>query len=192
MQKDCLAGLHHSVGNKSASAMHKFCPDRWCKYQQDKKYGTTTYDHNKAVKKALPSSYLKHMLPLYTRLTNEDLLMGCIPGLTQNQNESFNATVWKRCPKEKRFGGNSVKRAMGLAVMTWNSGKQYSTLLENMHLSSNWHTHQSMKSKDVSRVHKSAKRVKKSEDEAKRRREKIRAELRKRQKSGLDYQPGAY
>ena len=68
MQKDCLAGLYHNIGNKSACAMHTFCPDRWCKYQQEKKYGTTTYDHNKAIKKALPSSYLKHMLcSLYTQ-----------------------------------------------------------------------------------------------------------------------------
>jgi len=42
-----------------------------------------------------------------------------VPGLNQNQNESFNSTIWKKCPKKKLWG-KSVKTAVASATLTWN------------------------------------------------------------------------
>ena len=66
----------------------------------------------------LPASFLPYMLPLYTRLSVEALLKRRVAGLTQNQNESFNATIWKRCPKERNFGTAAVQRALRLAILS--------------------------------------------------------------------------
>ena len=33
-------------------------------------------------------------------MQNEDLLLKCLHGKTQNQNESFNGTIWNRIPKD--------------------------------------------------------------------------------------------
>ena len=64
------------------------------------------------------------MRPLYQRLSETELLKRCVAGYTQNQNEAFNATLWRRCPKEKNFGTAAVQRALALAVMSWNAGQQ--------------------------------------------------------------------
>ena len=45
-------------------------------------------------------------------------------GLTPNQNESFNATVLKRCFKERNFGTAAVQRALRLGILSWNVGCQ--------------------------------------------------------------------
>jgi len=65
MKQAIKASLHHNVYNQNASEQHKFCSDRWCKWQQDQRDGSTTYDHAKQQSKRLPESYLSHMIPLY-------------------------------------------------------------------------------------------------------------------------------
>lgn len=134
MEKDILASLHHSVYHRNPATQHKYCSPDWCKYQQDKVNKTQTYDHEQSKKTKLPATFLKEMLPLYKRLTDNVLLRRCVMGLTQNQNESFNATVWAKCPKEKRLGANSVARALHLATATWNKGKLYDKMLIRMNL----------------------------------------------------------
>ena len=37
--------------------------------------------------------------PIFIELSSDTLLKTCLHGLTQNQNESFNATIWERIPK---------------------------------------------------------------------------------------------
>ena len=64
------------------------------------------------------------MLPLYKRFLHESLSRRCVSGLTQNQNESFNATIWRRWPKKKYFGAAATKRALAMSVVTWNVGRQ--------------------------------------------------------------------
>ena len=64
------------------------------------------------------------MLPLYERLSHESLLKRCVSDLTQNQNEFFNAMIWRRCPKERYFGAAATKRAFAMSVVTWNVGRQ--------------------------------------------------------------------
>ena len=105
---------------------HKLCMDnsvQRCKYKKqltysDQSFSTQTKDNK------LPASFLSYILPLYTRLSDEDLLKRCVAGPTQNQNESFNATIWKRCPKERNFDTAAVQRALRLAILSWNVGCQ--------------------------------------------------------------------
>ena len=192
MKKSILASLYHSVYNKKPKTMHQYCPVEWCQYQKDKKNKTSLYDHAAVEKKSLPNKFLKHMLPLYKRLSTDALLKGCVPGLTQNQNESFNATIWKRCPKERLFGASAVERALTFAIVTWNSGKGYDRILQKMGLSSNWATMQRMLEKDSVRVSDAGKRQKKTDEARKRRSEKLQEERQKQQKFGVEYQSGGF
>ena len=132
------------------------------------------------------------MLPLYKRLSELNLLRRCVMGLTQNQNESFNATVWKKCPKEKRLGAASVERALNYAVITWNSGKLYVKMLEKMNIQSNWSTENLLRDKNVVRVKSATRKTKKSDNIKKKRIENVTAEQQKRQKMGVDYVPGGH
>ena len=41
------------------------------------------------------------MLPVYKRMSDDNLLKRMMHGQTQNQNECFNSTIWLRCPHSK-------------------------------------------------------------------------------------------
>ena len=46
----------------------------------------------------LSIAFMQELPPISDRISNEDLLKRCLLGLTQNQNESLNGTMWKhRC-----------------------------------------------------------------------------------------------
>ena len=94
------------------------------------------------------------MISLYTRLSHPDLLRRCVLGLTQNQNESFNATIWKRCPKEKNFGAKSVNNAVASATLTWSVGaKAKIIMLKALSLPVHPYTELATASKDAKRLY---------------------------------------
>ena len=192
MEKGVLASLYHSVYNKNPASQHKYCPVDWCQYQQDKQNKTNNYDHIKSKEKKLPATFLKELLPLYKRLSEPGLLRRCVLGLTQNQNESFNATVWKKCPKEKRYGAASVKRALHIASATWNQGKLYDKMLKRMGIEPNWVTEDRIICKDITRVKSAEKKFKKKEKIRAQRLENINTEKQKRLRLGVDYVPGGH
>ena len=55
-------------------------------------------------------------------LSADALMERCVLVATQNQNESFNAIIWNRCPKVGFCSSNVVEIAVNLAVITFNSG----------------------------------------------------------------------
>jgi len=76
MQQSVLASLYHSIYNADPSFQHQYCSDPWCKWYQDEKEGTKTYNYKEQKKKRLPTNFLSSMVPLYTRLSQPDLLSG--------------------------------------------------------------------------------------------------------------------
>ena len=123
MQQAIMASLHHNVYNTSPHEQHKFCPVQWCTWQQDQENGTCLYNHALQQSKRLPETFLQHLIPLYSRLSDPKLPKRYIEGLTQNQNEALYSTVWQWCLKEKYFGAKSVNIALASAAMSWNIGK---------------------------------------------------------------------
>ena len=189
MKINILAGLHHSVHNDNPNVQHKYCMDdcvKWCKYknqlENENSPPSTNATSRKKRTKKLPESFLPHMIPLYTRLSDEALLKRCIAGLTQNQNESFNATLWKRCPKEKYFGTSAVRRALALAILFWNAGHQglYSVFNE-LQMVPNAFTKRAIATKDKQRLASSSRAV-----HAKKKRKLV------RESSCDDYTPGGH
>ena len=83
------------MGNLSPheEEQHKYCPkdsNTWCKYWKGRISGCKTYDDDDA---GLPSVFQSLLHGIFTRLTVKTLLVRCLKGFTQNQNESINAML---------------------------------------------------------------------------------------------------
>lgn len=65
--------------------------------------------------------FLDFLLPIFQRLSEPAVLQRCLPGYSQNQNDSLNSLVWLRAPKHKR-GARSTEIAVILAMLQYNKG----------------------------------------------------------------------
>ena len=98
MKKAIYAALCHCASSDKYD-YHTHCPDgkdSWCGHKRDKANGTKEYKYGAG----LPKEIIRHVKPIFERLSEESLLERCLDGKTQNQNESFNGMIWNRVPKE--------------------------------------------------------------------------------------------
>lgn len=63
--------------------------------------------------------------PIYRDLSHPDLLKKCLHGKTQNCNESFNNSVWTRCPKRVFVRLRTLELCAYDAVGSFNDGNIY-------------------------------------------------------------------
>ena len=151
-----------------AETCHWYCPKSksigsWCKYQKDILTGEKTYkDHVN-----LPVAIKKEVEPIFKDLSLQALLSKCLDGLTQN-NESLNAFIWKKCPKNVYVSRNIIEIGVASAVLEFNNGTQgIRKVYENAGLHFGKFITAACKKKDKSRIsimtHKSSDSVKKGE-----------------------------
>ena len=117
IQKAIMAVLYHTCKISDETERHKYCPkgvDSWCSYQRNGTFKRK--DHH------LDEVFLDLLLPEFTRLSDYLLLLRCLPGYSQNANESINGLVWNRAPKHHYKGLKSVEMAAMSAIMHFNSG----------------------------------------------------------------------
>ena len=117
MENDIWAILKHTVKEDSLSLdlQHAKCPrSSWCKYWSNREH----YDDGKR----LPSVFFNELKPMFTRLSQKELLGRCLKGLTQNQHEAINGMLWRRCPKTKFCGKRKVELAVAETIIEFNSG----------------------------------------------------------------------
>ena len=79
----------------------------------------------------LPSVFKLLLKPIFSRLSNNDILGRCLKGLTPNQNEAINGMLWAVCPKTKFCGRSKVLLAVADTVLQWNSGADDKLILYN-------------------------------------------------------------
>ncbi|XP_014474846.1 PREDICTED: uncharacterized protein LOC106744513 [Dinoponera quadriceps] len=79
---------------------------------------------------ALTASVQEAIPPVYEALSSDDLLQRCTGGNTQNDNESFNAYLWKLVPKHLHCGEQTIRIAAYIASGIFNEG--YSSILKTM------------------------------------------------------------
>ena len=124
MQNAIWAIFYHSVKPAmpvSLESEHSFCPKgrgSWCKFNLDLVTKKKTYIEIGR----LSSVFFDPLKPIFYRLASRVLLQKCQRGLTQNQNESFNNLIWKRCPKIMCLGKERIVYAVSEAVCTYNTG----------------------------------------------------------------------
>ena len=188
MQNAIMAVLYHSCDIKT-ERRHKFCPVgevSWCSYKRKKTL--LKKDHH------LDAVSLDVLKPKFKRLSDYSLLLRCLPGFSQNANESINSLVWNRCPKHKFRGPHAVEMSAMSAVLQFNDGAsaKHDVMMEAQIPSGKLAEEASLK-KDAVRIEKSKRKVKELE---KNRRRKIRqAKLQERlleEKDGPSYAAGRF
>ena len=73
---------------------------------------------------SLDEAVIKAVKPIYLDLINPVELKGCLHGLTQNQNESFNSMIWERAPKTTYCGYDKLEFAVYDACAHFNYGRE--------------------------------------------------------------------
>lgn len=104
---------------------HDKCPsgcDSWCFYQRDLHNNVAPKKHSEVIKTPINEKVYKHMLPIYKRLSDEQLLKRCSLGKTQNANESLHSVIWSKCPKVTFSARRRLEAAVGEAISVYNEG----------------------------------------------------------------------
>ena len=128
MQAATRATLFHVASSAQNNYHFPHCPtgkDSWCKYNKDRANGTNTYKPGPG----LPLNIIMKVKPIFQELSSTDLLMKCLHGRTQNQNESFNAMIWDRLPKIRFVSLQLLKLGVYDAVANFNVGRKASVLI---------------------------------------------------------------
>ena len=155
MQNDILTIFKHMIQDDSISLadQHANC----------RKYGDCKYwanNLNLDTPKRLPFVFFDALKPKFTSLTNADILQICLKMFTQNQNDSINDTVWKRCPKTRYCGQQGVQVALCEALCHFNAGSGSVTeLLFSLGLDLLGNTYRSLHQKDKRRLHEAAQKI---------------------------------
>ena len=102
------------------------CPtgkNSWCKFNSVAAYNRLPANHKDIVKLPLNEELLgPHILPIYERLTADNLLSRCLRKKTQNANDSFHSVVWAKCPKSNHQSNSRIEHAALTAAMEFNFG----------------------------------------------------------------------
>ena len=119
MKKEVRGGLYQSASSDE-NPQHQNCPEgpnTWCKYNLallEKK----PYKHPSP----LPSAIADELQPIYERLTNDDVMQGCMGGYTPYNCEALNHLIWAPCSKSKHSGRDHIDAAVVGAVTAFNDG----------------------------------------------------------------------
>lgn len=124
MKRAIFATLDHCQSTDE-NPLHEKCPvgkDSWCFYQRDIANGVLPRKHEACVKTPLNAMVVEHLMPLYTRLTAENLLKRCSLGKTQNANEALHGVIWSKCPKTIFTSKMRVEAGVAEGISVYNEG----------------------------------------------------------------------
>ncbi|CAB3996136.1 Hypothetical predicted protein [Paramuricea clavata] len=188
--------LYHSVKIVDEKKRHQYCPDgegSWCSFKRDKAVGTNTPFLDKS--HHLDPVFLEFLIPLFDRLSEKKLLKRCLPGLSQNANESVNSLVWNRCPKHRNRGIKYVETAAASAIMQFNIGAAgRHGVMKELEISGGYYTKAGSGKKNKKRVKQANARAQKKFKEARQkiRQAKLVEEARLKALEGVTYQSAAF
>ena len=124
MKATIYVSIFHCASSKKQN-LNTWYPDgldSWCRFKQEKVNNTDLYKCGPG----LPDNIIALIRPIYDRLNSNDLLVKCLDGKTQNQNESLNGMIWNRLPKSIFVGGNVLQLGVYDAVAHINMGSRAS------------------------------------------------------------------
>ena len=151
MKKAIYASLFH-VASSEKNQWHDHCPkgkDSWCGFQVDEANGTKTYKSGGGLNKVVVS----HVKPIFENLASDELLRKCLHGLTQNQNESFNGTVWNRVPKETYVDLRQFEIGIYDAISNFNMGNvSIVNTFKNLEMDPGYYTKQGCMDANMTRI----------------------------------------
>lgn len=121
MKKCVYAVLYHNSNIADLITRHQFCPrdvNSWCLWQSDQITGKSTYKP----KLSLPLALKTELTGIFRDLSSEELLSKCTHGKTQNNNESLNGVIWKKCPKSVYVSKKILELGVYSAIIEFNDG----------------------------------------------------------------------
>ena len=87
------------------------------------------------------SDAIRVLKPIFVDLSKDDLLLKCVHGLTQNNNESINNVIWKRVPKDIYVGWEALEMGVASAVINYNNGLNgISDVYNELSITTHFHT----------------------------------------------------
>ncbi|EZA47227.1 hypothetical protein X777_16489 [Ooceraea biroi] len=120
--KDAIWATFYHKYSTDENPQHEKCPpgaDLWCKWRQAEINNTLSeYKHPAP----LTSEAQEILRPIYEHLSSADLLERCLGGHIQNNNESFNAVLWKFAPKHIFSSAKIIEISSFLATCIFNEG----------------------------------------------------------------------
>ena len=98
--------------------------------------------------------FLQLLKPIFRRLSDCAVLLRCLPGYSQNQNECLNSVVWSKAPKHKFKGPKAIEMAGMSAVLQFDCGQSgRQEVMELADIPHGHHTVQGSDKKDRKRVY---------------------------------------
>lgn len=169
MKNAIWAGFYHRISTDK-NPQHQYCDKSWCKYLQS----PDNFKHTTPPLSDLVQDYVK---PVFEDLTKDDLLNRCLGKNTQNNNESFNSTVWGLVPKHLFSGKKIVELSTWIACCVFNEGsKTILKLMEMMGLEIGPHAYNYCHERDAERIRVAERRSSEKSKEARVARKKAAAE----------------
>ena len=120
--------LHFSSSDEHPKHVH--CPTgekSWCFWQRAIAASNDPGSHKEH--ETLPSDIGRRLVPIFQRLSEDNLLKRCVRNKTQNPNESLHSTIWKYCPKAIFVGRKTMETAVALAVCRFSMGSSFQQTL---------------------------------------------------------------
>ena len=119
----------------------------------EQKVGANSNKISPIKQKPTPEDIIKHVKPILADLSSDALLEKCLHGLTQNQNESFNGTIWNRIPQGTYVGLRQLEIGVYYAIAHFNTGSKAAVLVfEKLGMSPGQHMLNGCLSKNKSRT----------------------------------------
>lgn len=166
---DAIYASFLHVASSESNNFHSLCDSSWCQFQRDKLNGTNLFKHGQG----LPDQVKPLITPIYKDLLKPEELEKCLHGMTQNQNESYNALIWERAPKSVYISIEKMKFAVYDAVAVFNDGRQGSLdILKRVGVNPGYYTTELC---SILNIKRRAKASVKSREEKKIRRRRLRA-----------------
>ena len=129
LKKRIFAILFH-LSSTDKEPKHIHCPPgekSWCFWQRAEANSVAPGPHKDH--ETLSPEIGAKLVPIFTRLSNTDLLIRCTRNKTQNPNESLHHLVWKFCPKATYAGLKTMETAVTLAVCQFQMGASFRIVL---------------------------------------------------------------
>ncbi|KAL8623788.1 hypothetical protein ACOMHN_054094 [Nucella lapillus] len=193
--RNAVWGIFFHKGSSDENPVHNFCDVAWCPYKQAQRDGTQ-YSHKTDKKHTyLPAAVMEKIKPIWKDLAKTELLIKCMRGYTQNQNESLNSLIWKFCPKSKNHGLTSVEIGVSEAVSVFNNGaRSLMEVLKEMQIRSGEFCCQFCEKTDLFRVKNAERQILLATKEVRRARrlKRLGADEQQTAREGNPYMAGGY
>ena len=97
LKRGILASFYHGLILEDKEVRHQYCPpESWCLYKRG--IDMEDKDHH------LHAVFEDLLVPVYAHYTKRSMLNKLLAGMTTNDLETFNSTLWLKIPKHKFHG----------------------------------------------------------------------------------------